>query len=80
MACDSDWNQGYSNCELVCSDRKTAIFRGNLSTKIVKAYYFLFFLFHSSFHFFTQFLKFQIVVKIWISGKKFYFEMNEKKI
>jgi len=33
---DSDWNEGYSKCELYRSDRNTAIFQGTLSSKLVK--------------------------------------------
>ncbi|MFH4976940.1 hypothetical protein AB6A40_003649 [Gnathostoma spinigerum] len=33
---DSDWNAGYSKCEFVPTDRKTAVFRGNIDTRIVK--------------------------------------------
>ncbi|VDD94333.1 unnamed protein product [Enterobius vermicularis] len=34
--CDADEGYGYSHCELVPTDRKTAIFRGYLSTEVVK--------------------------------------------
>ncbi|VDM38194.1 unnamed protein product [Toxocara canis] len=34
--CDSDWGEGYSTCEFVQTDRKTAVFRGKLSTQVIK--------------------------------------------
>ncbi|KAM3717186.1 putative complex I intermediate-associated protein 30 [Dirofilaria immitis] len=33
---DSDSNEGFSKCEFIPTDRKTAIFRGRLSTELVK--------------------------------------------
>ncbi|CAI4223433.1 unnamed protein product [Auanema sp. JU1783] len=33
---DSDWNEGFSNCELVPTDHGTSIFRGTLSTAVLK--------------------------------------------
>lgn len=36
IGCDADEGYGYSKCELVPTDRKTAIFRGWLSTQVVK--------------------------------------------
>uniref|UniRef100_A0A1I7YH49 CIA30 domain-containing protein n=1 Tax=Steinernema glaseri TaxID=37863 RepID=A0A1I7YH49_9BILA len=34
--CDSDWNEGYSKCELVRSDRNTAIFKGYLNGALIR--------------------------------------------
>ena len=34
--CDSDWNQGYSKCQLYRSDRNTAIFQGTLNSELPK--------------------------------------------
>lgn len=34
--CDSDWGEGYSTCEFVETDRGTALFRGKISTQVVK--------------------------------------------
>lgn len=34
--CDSDWGQGYSKCEFIQTDRKTALFRGKISTELIK--------------------------------------------
>ncbi|VBB25961.1 unnamed protein product [Acanthocheilonema viteae] len=33
---DSDSNEGFSKCEFISTDRKTALFRGTLSTKLIK--------------------------------------------
>ncbi|OZC09839.1 Complex I intermediate-associated protein 30 [Onchocerca flexuosa] len=33
---DSDSNEGFSKCEFVPTDRKTALFRGRLSTELIK--------------------------------------------
>ncbi|VDN06050.1 unnamed protein product [Thelazia callipaeda] len=33
---DSDSNEGFSKCEFIPTDRKTALFRGNLSTELLK--------------------------------------------
>ncbi|XGW01420.1 hypothetical protein V3C99_013960 [Haemonchus contortus] len=34
--CDSDWNEGFSTVQLVPTDNNTALFKGNISTKIIK--------------------------------------------
>lgn len=36
IGCDSDWNEGFSSCSLVNSDQETAVFQGNISTKVLK--------------------------------------------
>lgn len=33
---DSDSNEGFSKCEFIATDRKTALFRGTLSTELIK--------------------------------------------
>lgn len=33
---DSDSNEGFSKCEFIPTDRKTALFRGVLSTELIK--------------------------------------------
>ncbi|EGT45397.1 hypothetical protein CAEBREN_23206 [Caenorhabditis brenneri] len=34
--CDSDWKEGFSTCSLAPSDHGTAVFSGNISTKVLK--------------------------------------------
>lgn len=34
--CDSDWSEGYSTCEFVQTDRRTAVFRGKICTQPIK--------------------------------------------
>ncbi|KAH7730304.1 Protein NUAF-1 [Aphelenchoides avenae] len=34
--CDADWNEGYSNMELIRTERGTALFRGNISSRLPK--------------------------------------------
>ncbi|CAI2354772.1 unnamed protein product [Caenorhabditis sp. 36 PRJEB53466] len=34
--CDSDWKEGFSTCSIVNSDHGTAVFSGNISTKVLK--------------------------------------------
>ncbi|CAP30433.1 Protein CBR-NUAF-1 [Caenorhabditis briggsae] len=36
IGCDSDWKEGFSTCSLVNSDRGTAVFSGNISTRVLK--------------------------------------------
>ncbi|KAK5970285.1 Complex I intermediate-associated protein 30 mitochondrial [Trichostrongylus colubriformis] len=34
--CDSDWNEGFSKVQLVPTDNKTVLFKGKISTEIIK--------------------------------------------
>lgn len=36
MGCDADWNEGYSSVELIRTERGTALFRGNISSRLPK--------------------------------------------
>ena len=34
--CDSDWNEGFSKMQFIPTDRATSLFKGTISTEIVK--------------------------------------------